>query len=97
MLEPQKKLSLLASNYRGEESGKTTYTGISHTGEAFTIESPIGGEKKKVDGPQKWTHLFSSHKADIQSTRWSAEYLIAVVVSIYHTLVLLGMLLKVSI
>lgn len=94
MLDPQKNLSILASNYRGEESGKNTYTEISHTSESFAIESAI--KKKNVDGLEKWTHLFSSHKADNQSTRWSAEYLIAVVVSIYHTLVLLRMLLKVS-
>lgn len=53
MLDPQKKLSILASNYRGEESGKTTYTEISHTSEAFTIESAIGGKKKKSRWPTK--------------------------------------------
>lgn len=94
MLDPQKNLSILASNYRGEESGKTTYREISHTSETFTIESAVG--EKKVDKLQKWTLFFSTHTADIESTSWSAEYSIAVVVSIYHTLVLLWMLLKVS-
>lgn len=46
MLDPQKKLSILASNYRGEESGKTTYTEISHKSEAFTIKS-ASGEKSR--------------------------------------------------
>lgn len=51
MLDPQKKLSILASHCRGEESGKNTYTEISHTSEAFAIESAI--EKKNVDGLEK--------------------------------------------
>lgn len=51
MLDPQEKLSILASNYRGEESGKNTYTEINHTSEAFAIESAIG--KKNVDGLEK--------------------------------------------
>lgn len=51
MLDPQKKLSILATNHRGEESGKNTYIEISHTSEAFTIESAI--KKKNVDGLEK--------------------------------------------
>lgn len=51
MLDPQKKLSVLATNHRGEESGKNTYIEISHTSEAFTIESAI--KKKNVDGLEK--------------------------------------------
>lgn len=64
MLDPQKKIFILASNYRGEESGKNTYTEIIHASKAFAFESAI--EKKNTDGLEKWTHLFSSHKADIR-------------------------------